>query len=147
MGKIQRSKTRSVPALQFLKRSLTFKDFKGQLKDAQFLRIPYKTGLQYPCALLPHFHFSFACSQHVAMPRKRGRRASKLACLFLQISSNKINLPLEIEIYQKLWLLTPPKQHKIRKAGSQCSQMYKRTNCDSIRLFFASNNSGCSWKD
>lgn len=146
MGKIQRSKIRSVPTLQFLKRSLTFKGFKEHFKDAQFLWIPYKTGLQLPCAFLQYFHFSFAGSWHATMPGKRGRRASKLACLFLQIYSNKINFPLEIEIYQKLWLLTPPKQKKIRKVGCHCLQMYKRTNCDSMRLFVAPNNSVCSWK-
>lgn len=115
MDKIQSSKIRSVPTLQFLKRSLTFKGFKEQFKDAQLLWVPYKTGLQLPCAFLQYFHFSFACFWHAAMPGKRGRRASKLACLFLQIYSNKINFPLEIEIYQKLWLLTPPKQKENQK--------------------------------
>lgn len=128
MGKIQRSKTRSIPTFQFLKRSLTFEDFKGQFKGTPFLWIPYKTGLQWPCALLSHFHFSSACSWHVATPGKRGKRESKLARLFLQISSNEINLPF-------------------RKAGSHCLQTYKRTNSDSMSLFLAPNNSGCSWKD
>jgi len=73
----------SVPASRCLMRPLNFKDFEGQFKPAQCHRIPYKTALQWLCALLPHFYFSFACYCHVAMPEKRGRKASKLVFLFL----------------------------------------------------------------